>query len=78
MGDLIQQRITLRIMQFSAIENCKQEQDGGGVGGCGVPLSPQIHQKHTFRHRSACRIPPESGQQYLTRGKEYIEARKTQ
>ena len=57
-------------MQFSAIENCKQEQDGGGVGGCGVPLSPQIHQKHTFRHRSACRTAAESKQEDLTSGQE--------
>ena len=49
------------------------EQDGGGVGGCGVHLSPWIHQEHTFRHRSACRTPAESGQKYLTRGKEYID-----
>ena len=50
------------------------EQDGRGVGGRGVHLSPQIHQEYTFRHRSAA----ESGQEYLTRGKEYIEPRKTQ
>ena len=29
----------------------------GGVGGCGVHLSPWIHEEYTFRHRSACRIP---------------------
>ena len=28
------------------------EQDGGGVGGCGVHLSPGIHQEHIFRHRN--------------------------
>ena len=33
------------------------EQDGGGVGGCGLHLSPQIHQEYTFRHRSACKTP---------------------
>ena len=27
------------------------EQDGGGVGGCEVHLSSQIHQEYTFRHR---------------------------
>ena len=54
------------------------EQDGGGVGGRGVHLSPRIHQEHTFRHRSACRTPAESGQEYLTNRKEYIEPRKTQ
>ena len=53
------------------------EQDGGGVSGCGVHLSPWIHQEYTFRHRSAHRIPAESGQEYLTSGKEYIESRKT-
>ena len=45
------------------------EQDGGGVGGCGVHLSPWIHQVYTFRHRSACRTPAESGQEYLSSGK---------
>ena len=44
------------------------EQDGGGEGGSGVHLSPQIHQEYTFRHRSACRTPAESGQEYLTSG----------
>ena len=28
--------------------------------------SPWIHQEYTFRHRSACRTPAESGQEYLT------------
>jgi len=37
------------------------EQDGAGVGGCGVHLSAWIHQEYTFRHRSACRTPAESG-----------------
>ena len=55
----------------------REEQDGGGVGGCGVHLSPRIHQEYTFRHRSACRTPAESGQEYLTSGKEYIEPPKT-
>ena len=54
-----------------------EEKDGRGVGGRGVHLSPQIHQEYTFRHRSACRTPVESGQEYLTSGKEYIEPRKT-
>ena len=47
--------------------------DGGGVGGCGVHFSRQIHEEYTFRHRSACRIPAESRQEYLTSGKEYID-----
>ena len=42
------------------------EQDGGGVAGHGVHLSPRIHQKYTFRHRSACRTPAEGGQENLT------------
>ena len=54
------------------------EQDGKGVGGHEVYLSPRIHQEYSFRHRSACRIPADSGQKYLTSGKEYTEPHKTQ
>ena len=54
------------------------EQDGGGVDGHGVHLSPWIHQEHTFRHRSACRTPDENRQEYLSSGKEYTEPCKTQ
>ena len=54
------------------------EQDGIGVGGHGVQLSPHIHQEYIFRRKSACRTPAESRQEYLTRGKRYIEPRKTQ
>ena len=32
---------------------------------------------HTFRHRNAHRTPAESRQEYVTRGKEYIDPRKT-
>ena len=46
----------------------RQEQDGSGGGGHGVHLSPQIHQKYTFRHRGACRTLAESRQEYLTSG----------
>ena len=28
-----------------------REQDGGGVGGCGIHLSTRIYQEYTFRHR---------------------------
>ena len=56
----------------------EEEQDGGGVGGCGVHLFPGIHQEYTFRHRSACRTAAESRQEDLTSGKEYIGPRKTQ
>ena len=55
-----------------------REKDGRGVGGHGVYLSPWIHQEYTFRRKSACRTPAESGQEYLTSGKEYIEPCKTQ
>ena len=48
-----------------------REQDGGGVGRCGVHLFPQRHQEYNFRHRSAHRTPAESGQEYLTSGKKY-------
>ena len=54
-----------------------REQDGRGVGGCGVHLSPQIHQEYTFRHRGAGRTPAESKQEYLSSSKEYIEPCKT-
>ena len=56
----------------------REGQDGRGVGGCGEHLSPRIHQEYTFRHRSACRTPAESGQGYPTRGKENTEPFKTQ
>ena len=53
-----------------------REQDGRGVGGCGVHLSPWIHQEYTLRHRSACEKTAESGQEYLTSGEEYIKPTK--
>ena len=53
------------------------QQDGRGVGGCGVHLSPQINQEYNFRQRSACRTPAESREEYLTSGKEYIDPCKT-
>ena len=51
-------------------------EDDGGVGGCAVHFSPWIHQEYTLRHRSACRKPVESGEEYLTSRKEYIELSK--
>ena len=36
------------------------EQDGGGLGGQGVHLSPRIYQEYPFRCRSACRTSAES------------------
>ena len=41
-------------------------------------LSLHGHQEYIFRHRSACRTPAESGQEYLTSRKECIEPCKTQ
>ena len=55
-----------------------REEDGRGVGGHGVHLSPWIHQEYTFRHRRAYRTPAESGQEYLTSRKEHIDPHKTQ
>ena len=52
------------------------EQDGKGVGGHGVHLSPQIYQEYSFKHRSACRTPADSGQEFLTSGKEHKEPHK--
>ena len=54
------------------------ELDGRRKGGCGVHISSQIHQKYTFRHRSAYRTPAESRQEYLTIRKEYIDPQKIQ
>ena len=59
--------------RISKLKNRNLE-DGGGVCGHGVHLSPWIHQEYTFRHKSACRTAAESRQEYLTRGKEYIRA----
>ena len=53
------------------------EQDGGGVDGHGVHLSPWIHQEHTFRHRSESRTSAKRGQEYLPIRKEYINPCKT-
>ena len=39
-------------------------------------ISLWIHQEYTFRHRSACRTPAESGQEFLTSRKEYIDPHK--
>ena len=65
-------------IKLSSLKQNRQiEQDGRGVGGHGVHLSPQIHQEYTFRHRRACRTPAESRQENLAGGKEYIEPRKT-
>ena len=55
-----------------------REQDSGGIDGCGVHLYSWIHQEYTFEHRSTYKTPAERGWEYLTSGKEYIEALKTQ
>ena len=57
--------------------NEEGKQDGRGVGGHGVHLSPQTHQEYTFRHRSACRTASERRQEYLPSSKEYTEPHKT-
>ena len=59
-------------------EKCGREQDGGGVGGCGVHLSPQKHQEYTFRQRNTSLTPAESTQEYLTSRKEHTEPCKSQ
>ena len=43
-----------------------------------ISLHGHIKNTYTFRHTNACRTPAESGQEYLTSGKEYIEPCKTQ
>ena len=55
-----------------------REQDGGGVDGCGLHLSPRIHQEYNLRHTNACRTPADSRKEGLTSGKKYIDPRKTQ
>ena len=63
---------------LSRKESVKEgEQDGGGAGGHEVQLSAQIYQEYIFRHRSACRTPAESRQEYMTSRKEFIEPQKT-
>ena len=74
----VQLRSFHMIVKILKILQATGEQDGGGVVGCGVHLSPWIHQEHTFSHRSACRTPAESRQEYLTSRKKYIELHKTQ
>ena len=75
------QEVTVRTrhgtMNWLKIRN-GEEQDGGGVRGHGISLSPWIHQEYTIRHRSTCRTPAESGQEYLSSRKEYIDPHKTQ
>ena len=43
-----------------------------------LSTAPRIHEEYTFRYRNACGTPAESGKEYLTSGKEYIEPNKTQ
>ena len=81
-ADLLEKALILGKTEGKAEEGSRNEmvrdkQDGRGVGGCGGHLSLRVHQEYTFRHRSAFRTPAESGQEYLTTEKEYIEPRKT-
>jgi len=66
--------VSLIVYNFN--KQARREQDGRGAGGHGEHLSSRIHQEYTFRHRNACRTPAESGQEYLTSGKEYVEPQK--
>ena len=52
-------------------------QDGGGIDGCGVHLSPQMHQKYMFRYKRSHIAPAESWQESLTTRKESIDSHKT-
>ena len=67
-------RLLINIKRCSILDG---EQDGRGVGECGIHLSLRIHQEHTFKHRSACRTPAENRQEYLTSRKKYIDPCKT-
>ena len=59
--------------RMTLLSRCSSwREDGGGVGGHGVHLSPCIYQEYNFRQRYM-RTPAESGQVYLTRVKEYLE-----
>ena len=71
------EKVPRNLMKKTFRVSRREEQDGGGVAGCGVHLSTRIHQEHTFRHRSPCRTPAESGQEDLTSGKECVDPRKT-
>ena len=55
----------------------EETEGGGGVGGSGVHLFPQLHQDYTFSHRKSCRTAADSGQEYLSTGKEYTEPPET-
>ena len=74
--DYIKTRLIIACLQEIHVRG--GEKDGGGIGGRGVHLSPQIHQEYTFRPRSARRTSVERGHEYLTSRKEYIEPHKTQ
>ena len=49
-------RLLINIKRCSILD---AEQDGRGVGECGIHLSLRIHQEYTFRHRSVRRTPAE-------------------
>ena len=42
-----------------------------------MPLSPEIPQEDTFRHRRSCRTAEESRQEHLATGEDYIEPHRT-
>ena len=70
--------LDLPALQGTLTNLAQEEQDGRGFGGRGIHLSPRIRQEYTFRHRSARRIPAESGHEYMTRRKAYIDPHETQ
>ena len=47
-------------------------QDGGGIDGCRVHLSPQMHQKYMFRYKRSHIAPAESWQESLTTRTEHV------
>lgn len=50
-----------------------ERQNGRGVGGSGIHISPWMHQEHNFRCRRSHRTSAESGQESPTIRKEYID-----
>ena len=53
------------------------QQNGRGVGACGVLLSSCLHQEYMFWCRRSHKTPFENWQESLTIGKKYIDPHKT-
>ena len=45
-------------------------QDGRGVGGHALHLSPWMHQEYSYRYKISHRTPPEYYKECLTTGKD--------